>query len=403
MNTGAERLRSTSPLTSSFMGIVMSYRALIEEMFAKADVRIDGDRPFDVRVSNEDFYARVLRDGALGIGEAYMDGWWDSDSIDELTCRFVKAGLHRESLGNLRYLRSVLALRLSGIGRRSKAFEVGERHYDLGNSLFRAMLDKRMIYSCGYWKDAVTLDQAQENKLDLVCRKLALKPGMRVLDIGCGWGGWAKFAAENYGVEVVGITVSREQLAYARECCDGLPVELRLQDYRDVDEKFNRVVSIAMFEAVGHRYFRTFMERVERCLEDDGLFLLHTIAGNEPIATAESPWLNKYIFPNGELPSVGQIATSAEGLFVVEALQRFRADYEKTLTAWYENFVANWSTIEGSYDQRFFRMWTFYLLMSRGVFRSRLAHVLQAVFSKNGIPGKGWRADDADVESFDAR
>ncbi len=385
------------------MGIVMSYRALIEEMFAKADVRIDGDRPFDVRVSNEDFYARVLRDGALGIGEAYMDGWWDSDSIDELTCRFVKAGLHRESLGNLRYLRSVLALRLSGIGRRSKAFEVGERHYDLGNSLFRAMLDKRMIYSCGYWKDAVTLDQAQENKLDLVCRKLALKPGMRVLDIGCGWGGWAKFAAENYGVEVVGITVSREQLAYARECCDGLPVELRLQDYRDVDEKFNRVVSIAMFEAVGHRYFRTFMERVERCLEDDGLFLLHTIAGNEPIATAESPWLNKYIFPNGELPSVGQIATSAEGLFVVEALQRFRADYEKTLTAWYENFVANWSTIEGSYDQRFFRMWTFYLLMSRGVFRSRLTHVLQAVFSKNGIPGKGWRADDADVESFDAR
>lgn len=379
------------------------YQHLIEELFLSADIRINGARDFDITVTNNDFYKRVMRDGLLGIGESYMDGWWKSDAIDEITSRFIKANLHKVSRNDPRFVLSFLTAKVSGIGKRSKAFEVGKRHYDLGNDLFQVMLDKRMIYSCGYWKDAVSLDQAQENKLDLVCRKLGLKPGMRVLDIGCGWGGWARFAAEKYGVEVVGITISREQLEYAREYCLGLAIEIRLQDYRDLNERFDRVVCIGMFEHVGHNYFRTFMKVVDRTLKEDGLFLLHTIVGNEPIGPAEAPWLTKYIFPNGELPSLAQIAKSVEGLFFVEALHHFGDDYEKTLKAWYENFVNGWNKIETSYDQRFFRMWTFYLLICRGIFRSRQAHLWQFVFSKNAIPNGHSENIRSDVDLYEAR
>jgi len=375
------------------------YQNLIEEMFLQADIRINDTRPCSITVLNNHFYERVLRDGLLGIGESYMDGWWESDAIDEITSRFIKADLQKNSYKNPRLILSYLTAKLRGIGRKSEAFEVGEKHYDLGNDLFQIMLDKRMIYSCGYWKDAVTLDQAQENKLDLICKKLGLKPGMRVLDIGCGWGGWAKFAAEKYGVQVVGITVSKEQLKYARDYCSGLPIEIRLQDYRDLNEQFDRVVSVGMFEHVGHAYYRAFMEVVDRCLKEHGLLLLQTIVANKPLGTAELPWLTKYIFPNGELPSLAQIAKSAEGLFIVETFHHFETDYEKTLTAWHENLLNNWNKIQSSYDQRFFRMWTFYLLLSRGTFRSRLAHLWQIVFSKNGIPDGHHKNIHSDFDS----
>ena len=364
-----------------------TYRTLIEKLFLTADIRIDGDRPHDITVHNEDFYRRVLRDGQLGMGESYMEGWWDCDAVDEMSTRFIRAKLHKDSYVDLRFLLYFLKVRLSGIGRKSKAYEVGRRHYDLGNDLFANMLDSRMIYSCAYWKGANSLDQAQENKLDIVCRKLGLQPGMRVLEIGCGWGGWARYAAETYGVEVVGVTVSKEQKAFADRYCSGLPIEIRLEDYRQAREQFDRVVSIAMFEAVGHKYFRTFMEVADRCLKDDGLFLLHSIVGNEPIGAAQSRWLNEYIFPNGELPSLAQITKSVEGLFIVEAAHRFGDDYERTLQVWHENFVRNWTNIRDSYDQRFFRMWTLYLLISQGIFRSRIAHVWQFVFAKEGYLG----------------
>ena len=381
------------------------YKTLVENLFADADVRIDGDRPSDIAVINDGFYQRTLVHGSLGLGEAYVDGWWEADRVDEVMYRFANAGLHRRSLKNLRLLFEVARLQISGIGRASKAFEVGRRHYDLGNDLFKTMLDAKMIYSCGYWNGAVTLEEAQEQKLDLTCRKLGLKPGMRVLDIGCGWGGWARFAAENYGVRVVGVTVSEQQLAYGREYCAGLPVELRLQDYRKVNERYDRIVSIGMFEHVGHRYHRTFMKVAERCLNDDGLVLLHTITGNEPVGSAEIPWITKHIFPNGEIPSLRQVTGSAEGIFVVEAMHHFGSDYEKTLAAWYDRFVANWKSIERSYDHRFYRTWTFYLLMARGFFRARAIHVWQVLLSKNGIPGMvadSLRAD-AERESYDSR
>lgn len=379
------------------------HKSLVEELFSKAGIQIDGQRPFDIRVLNNELYTRIIRDGQLGLGGAYMDGWWECDAIDEMTSRFIQANLHKETVKSAKALLYFLEVKLSGLGKASKAFEVGEKHYDLGNKLFATMLDSRMVYSCAYWQEATTLEEAQRQKLDLICRKIGLQPGMRVLEIGCGWGGWAKYAAETYGAEVVGLTVSKEQAAYAREVCAGLPVEIQLQDYRDAAGSFDRVVSIAMFEAVGHKYYRTFMEVVTRCLKDDGLFFLHSIVGNEPVGAAEAPWLNKYIFPNGELPSLAQIMTAAEGLLVVEGAHHFANDYDRTLDAWHENFRKNWPSLEGTYDQRFFRMWELYLLMARGIFQARIAHIWHLVFSKNGMPGKRYANLDSVFAAHDSR
>jgi cyclopropane-fatty-acyl-phospholipid synthase len=362
------------------------WRRPLDTMFARADVQLNGERPFDIQVHNPLFYRRVMRDGVMGLGEAYVDGWWDCDRVDELTRRFVSANLQKAAAQNLTFLLYALRVRLSGIGRRGKAFEVGHRHYDLGNDLFKAMLDPLMVYSCAYWKDADNLEQAQHNKLDLICRKLALQPGQRVLDIGCGWGGWAKYAAETYGVQVVGLTVSKQQLSYAQAKCAGLPVEFRLQDYREAEGTYDRVVSIAMFEAVGHAYYQTFMEVVDKRLAADGLFLLHSIVGNEPVSAQRGSWLNEYIFPNGELPALSQITAAAEGFFVVEAAHRFTDDYDRTLAAWDENFLCRWPELREAYGESFFRMWRFYLQMSRGLFQSRMIQVWQLVFSKNGAP-----------------
>jgi cyclopropane-fatty-acyl-phospholipid synthase len=375
-------------------------KVLLQQLFQRADIQINGARPFDIQVKDPRFYSKAIRFGDLGIGEAYVDGWWECDAIDEMASRFIMADLNRSSHFSLPFILYYFETVLSGIGRKGKAFEVGQHHYDMGNDLFKAMLDERMVYSCAYWKNANTLEQAQKNKLDLVCRKADLKPGMRVLDIGCGWGSWSRYAAENYGVEVVGLTVSREQMHYAQSMCAGLPVEFRLQDYRDIDEQFDRVVSIAMFEAVGHRYYGTFMQTVERCLHDDGLFVLHTILAQTHQGPEQARWLNEYIFPNGELPSLAQIMASVERIFVVEHAHHLDGDYEKTLEAWYQNFLASWPELKENYDDHFFRMWTFYLRISKGIFLSRLGHVWQFVFSKRGVPGRIWPYRQTRTEDF---
>jgi cyclopropane-fatty-acyl-phospholipid synthase len=263
---------------------------------------------------------------------------------------------------------------------------VGFKHYDLGNRLFEAMLDSRMNYTCGYWKNAKNLDEAQLHKLELTCQKLLLKPGMRMLDIGCGFGALAKYAAENYGVKVVGVTISKEQRDYAQQNCAGLPVEIRFQDYRDVNEKFDRIASLGMFEHVGHLNYRTYMNVANKCLSDDGIFLLHTI-GSKVSSVASDEWISKYIFPNGMLPSIPQIGNAAEGLFVMEDWHNFGADYDKTLMAWYANFNHHWDQLKSYYDERFYRMWKYYLLSCAGLFRARYTQLWQIVFTKQGILG----------------
>jgi cyclopropane-fatty-acyl-phospholipid synthase len=362
------------------------FKETAESILSQAGIKIDGNNPWDIKVCNEAFYRRVFGQGTLGLGESYMDGWWDCDRLDEFFNRVLCARLETSLQKNWKLISGVLLARLFNLQSESRAFQVGEKHYDLGNDLFKNMLDKRMVYSCGYWKAATTLDKAQEDKLDLICRKLGLKPGMRVLDIGCGWASFVKFAAEKYKAEVVGITVSKEQVEYGNALCAGLPVEIRMQDYRDLNEQFDHIISVGMIEHVGYKNYRTYMEIVHKCLKDEGLFLLHTIGGNRSVNSTE-PWINKYIFRNGMLPSIKQLGTSFEGLFVMEDWHNFSADYDKTLMAWYGNFTAAWDRIKSSYDDRFYRMWTYYLLSCAGSFRARSNQLWQIVLSKNGVPG----------------
>jgi cyclopropane-fatty-acyl-phospholipid synthase len=363
------------------------YREKIRQLLFSADILIDGNRPWDIKVHNNDFFGRLLVGGSMAAGEAYMDGWWDCAAIDQLFERILRASID-EKIISWNWMWDALLARLFNFQKPSRAFQIG-RHYDTGNKLFRIMLDKRMIYSCGYWESAANLDEAQEAKLDLVCRKLGLQPGMRLLDIGCGWGGTARFAAERYGVKVVGISVSEEQVRLANENCDCLPVEIRLQDYRNLNEKFDRILSIGMFEHVGYKNYRIFMEVVRKNLTDDGIFLLHTIGGNRSVSRID-PWIGRYIFPNSMLPSAKQITTRMEGLFVLEDWHCFGPDYDRTLIQWYKNFEAGWEQLKTDYDERFFRMWKYYLLMCAGAFRARSNELWQLVLSLEGIRG-GYR------------
>ena len=358
----------------------------VQNLLALADVQINGNRPWDIQIRNPKLYTRVLSNGSLGLGEAYMDGWWDCKRLDQFFTKVLKADLEQKFKGVRPVLWSFLKAKVLNLQNKSRVYEVGKKHYDVGNELYQKMLDKLMTYSCGYWKTAKTLDEAQEAKLDLICKKVGLKPGMKVLDIGCGWGSFAKFAAAKYKVKVVGITISKEQARLAREVCKELPVEIRLQDYRDMNEQFDRIISIGMFEHVGYKNYRTCMEIVHRCLKDDGLFLLHTIGGNKSV-TSTDPWIAKYIFPNSMLPSARQIMTAAEKLFVLEDWHSFGTDYDKTLMAWYKNFTQNWDALKESHDRRFYRMWTYYLLACAGTFRANKSRLWQIVFSKKGISG----------------
>jgi cyclopropane-fatty-acyl-phospholipid synthase len=362
-----------------------SFRRRAEELLALADVRVDGARPWDLRVHDERLYARVLAEGSLGLGESYMDGWWDCDALDAFVHRILRAELDTRVRPWSDALRVAWA-RLVNLQKPSRAYQIGRRHYDIGNDLFSRMLDRRMIYSCAYWKDAATLDEAQEAKLDLVCRKLALQPGMRVLDVGCGWGGTAQFAAERYGVSVVGITVSAEQAGHAQRRCEGLDVQIRLQDYRTLEGRFDRVLSIGMFEHVGYKNYATFMRVVRDRLADDGLFLLHTIGSNRSVRRTD-PWTERYIFPNSMLPSARQLSAAAEGTFVLEDWHGIGQDYDRTLLAWHRNFQRHWPELEARYGERFHRMWTYFLLSSAGGFRARKNQVWQLVLSPHGVPG----------------
>jgi cyclopropane-fatty-acyl-phospholipid synthase len=361
-------------------------KKIIEDLLSYADVRINSSRPWDMQVYNKDLYRRVLKYGLLGLGESYMDGWWDAKELDAFSYKTLRAKLDKKIPGGWIIVTGVLIQSILNSQRLSKSFEVGERHYDIGNDLYKNMLDKRMVYSCGYWKNTNSLDEAQEAKLDLICRKLQIEEGMKVLDIGCGWGGFAKFVSEKYGAIVDGVTVSKEQVEFARKSCRDLPVQIKLQDYRHIEGQYDRIISIGMFEHVGCKNYRTFMKVVNRLLSNDGLFLLHTIGRNSSVRSND-PWIEKYIFPNSMLPSIKQIGMSIENLLVMEDWHNFSTDYDKTLMAWFENFDLNWEKLKSKYSDRFYRMWKYYLHVCAGSFRARHFQLWQIVFSKKGVLG----------------
>jgi cyclopropane-fatty-acyl-phospholipid synthase len=363
--------------------------AAVQSLLAEVGVTLNGPEPWDPQVHNRDLYSRVLAQGTLGLGEAYMDGWWDCERLDDLFERFVAARLDRGLRPSLKLIGLVLGAHLRNRQSQRRAWEVAEVHYNLDVDVFEATFDARLTGSCGYWLDADNLDAAQDAKLDLVCRKIGLKAGQRVLDIGCGWGAFMGFAAERYGATCVGVTVSEVQAAYGRERYAELPVEFQVKDYRDFSGKVDHIASMGMFEHVGSRNYRTYFECARRAIADDGLFLLHTIWANDAYPTID-PWLDKYIFPNGVLPTVGQVAAAVEGLFVIENVENFGAYYDRTLMAWYAKFQTNRAALSARYGERFCRMWDYYLRCCAGGFRSRGINVGQFVLSPKGVPG-GWR------------
>jgi cyclopropane-fatty-acyl-phospholipid synthase len=357
--------------------------AMIRALAAEAGIAINGNAPWDIRVMDEDVYRLILTKGSLGFGEAYMDGMWECERLDQLIHRLLSSEVDKkiDSWARLQLLGEILRHRLFNLQSSQRAFQVGAQHYDIGNDVFEAMLDPTMSYSCGYWHNAAGLRDAQQKKLDLICRKLELKSGERVLEIGCGWGGLARYAAEHYGVEVVGITVSKEQQHFAQARCAGLPVSIELMDYRDLGEQFDKVVSVGMFEHVGPKNHAVYFDTVHRTLKDDGLFLLHTI-GNAVTSPKTDAWIDKYIFPNGKLPSAKEMASAVEGRFLIEDWHNFGSDYDHTLMAWWENFELAWPFLEAKYGKRFYRMWKYYLLSCAGYFRSRQGQLWQLVLSK---------------------
>ena len=358
----------------------------IQGLLELAQVAINGSHNYDIQVNDPSFYQRLLSGGSLGLGETYMDGLWDCEALDVLIYKLLRADLEH-SISPLKLLWPVLWSKLVNLQSKRRAFNIGKRHYDIGNDLYQHMLDPRMTYTCGYWKDADNLEDAQEAKLDLVCRKVGLQAGMRVLDIGCGWGSFAGFAAERYGVEVVGVTVSKEQIALGQARYKALNVDLRFQDYRDVQETFDRIVSLGMFEHVGPKNYRTYMQVVNKCLVDDGLFLLHTI-GTNTTKTDIDPWTDKYIFPGGVLPVAEQIDEASAGLFIMEDWHNFGADYDPTLMAWMANVDTHRGALrELGYDDHFYRMWRYFLLSSAGSARARRNQLWQIVYSKQGLDG----------------
>lgn len=361
---------------------------VLSDIAAKAGVRFNGDNPWDIQVFDDRVYRRILTQGSLGLGESYMDNMWESLALDELFVRLLKAEAEQQLGGwaKLRLLGEIIRQNLFNLQTSQRAFEVGEKHYDTGNDIFEAMLDPTMSYSCGYWAEADNLDDAQIAKLDLICRKLDLQPGETVFEIGCGWGSFAKYAAEHYGAEVFGVTISKEQQKLAQQRCAGLPVTIALKDYRDVRGTFDKIVSIGMFEHVGPKNYVTYFDTAARLLKDNGLFLLHSIGSYKTVLKVD-PWIDRYIFPNGKLPSAQELGNVLNGRFVIEDWHNFGPDYDKTLMAWWQNFDNAWPQLRSQYNERFYRMWKYYLHACAGFFRCKNGQLWQLVLSKKGRSG----------------
>lgn len=363
--------------------VAIATPTVLQDLAYDAGIEFNGSAPWDIQIHDNEVYQRILTKGSLGFGEAYVDGLWDAFALDELFYRLLRADLGKKLTGRAKLRLGLEALRhsLFNLQTCARAFQVAQEHYDIGNDVFSAMLDSSMSYSCGFWENADNLEQAQHQKLDLICRKLNLQAGERLLDIGCGWGGLAKYAAQNYNVEVVGVTVSQQQQELARQHCSGLPIHIELMDYRALTGEYDKVVSVGMFEHVGPKNYPVYFESVRRLLKEEGIFLLHSI-GSDKFFPAADPWINRYVFPNGKLPSARELTEAVEGHFLIEDWHNFGQDYDRTLMAWWHNFHCAWPRLKDNYDERFYRMWKYYLMCCAGYFRARRGQLWQLVLVK---------------------
>jgi cyclopropane-fatty-acyl-phospholipid synthase len=363
----------------------MSETDRIIGLLRDAGVTINGPDPWDLQIRHPQFWNRLFALGSLGLGEAYMDGWWEVGDMAEFFNRVLRADLNHKLKLTPNLVWQVAQAKLLNMQTIARSRRVAKMHYNETDA-YRASLDVRMTGSCGYWPEGVNdLDAAQEAKLDLVCRKIGLKPGQLVWDIGCGWGAFMGFAAEKYGAQCVGVTVSPDQAAYGRERYKHLPIEFQVKDYRQFDGRADHVVSMGMFEHVGHKNYRAYFEKARKVIKDDGLFMMHTVGARKSSETIE-PWLEKYIFPGGVIPSMAQIGAAIDGLWSVIDVHNIGPHYDRTLLAWYENFEKKWPRLNTPEAERFYRMWTYYLLCCAGGFRARVLQVWQFVLSPTGVP-----------------
>ena len=354
---------------------------LLTGLLAVADVQVNGTRPWDIAVHDARFFGRVLASGTLGFGESYMDGWWDCDALDEMCCRAIRARLDERFVFRLPNVLAVVGACFVNQQTIRRSRKVGRTHYDLSNDFFEAMLDPQMQYSCALFSENDDLAAAQVRKLEWICQRLRLRPGLRLLDIGCGWGGLARYAASHYGCRVVGVTISKEQFEYAQRWCRGLDIEIQLRDYREIKGQFDRVVSVGMIEHVGHKNYRAYMHAAARALNNEGLFLCQGICRNSSTVGSD-PWIKRYIFPNSVLPSAARLMRAAEDAFILKDIRNIGPNYDPTLLAWNENFQRAWPRFADRYGERFRRMWRFYLLSCAGAFRARNLQVYSMLFSR---------------------
>lgn len=373
-------LATLSPWRTLLLPIV---RERVETLLAHADVRLTGERPWDLRITDQRFFHRVWTGGSVALGESYMDDWWDAEALDEFFARVHRAELWRQvrTMGDF-------GLALSGwlLNRQSPSLSkrVAADHYDLGNDIYQAMLGKRMQYTCAYWPGAANLEEAQENKLRLIARKLHVGSGCSVLDLGGGFGGLAHFLASEYGCRVAVYNISERQVEYGRALCSGLPVRFELKDYREARSepyKFDRVVAVGLCEHIGLKNYRPFLELAAECLCPGGLLLVHTIGSNISTNRTDA-WVDKYVFPGGMIPSIAQLGAAMEGIWTMEDWHNFGPDYDRTLMTWWSNFAAAWPELRSRYSESFYRMWKYYLLSCAGAFRARKLQLWQIVLSR---------------------
>jgi len=360
-------------------------------------------RDWDIVVNDPTYFNDITSKGTIGVGESYMDGKWDCDAIDILFDKILFNKLEQKiQFENIADKIKIVTSYLFNQQMKEDPYKVEKVHYDIGNNIYINMLGNTMAYSCGYWTsptsptspithEAKSLDEAQNNKFDLICKKLQLQRNDHVLDIGSGFGGLAKYMVDNYGCKVTGINISKEQLKYSRELCAQYIKNGQIKfidcDYRATpliwpdNEKYDKIVSVGFCEHVGTNNYKVFCQKAYDCLKDGGLFLLHTIGGNVSV-TSSDPWMDKYIFPNGILPSVSQLSSAAENLFVIEDWHNFGPYYDKTLMAWHKNYENAIKSGKIKNDNRFYRMWRYYLLVCAGCFRSRSIQLWQIVMSK---------------------
>jgi cyclopropane-fatty-acyl-phospholipid synthase len=365
------------------------FKPLFESLLAGSGVRLDGGRPWDVRVNRDRLYRRALR-GSLGIGESYIDGDWDCDALDELFRRVLSSNAQQRPLILAARALKAFQSRFMNLQTPRRARTVAEEHYDIDHRMYALFLGPWNQYTCCFFDGTDDLERAEVLKLEMICDKLELKAGDRLLDIGCGWGGFAKYAAATRGCEVTGISLSDEQIRYAVEYTRGLPVSILKLDYRQLPVSglplFDKISIIGMLEHVGYKNYATIMSVVHQMLKPDGLFLLHTI-GNCEKTTVVDPWIEKYIFRNSMAPAMSQLSDAAEGRFVVEDWENYGHYYAKTLDAWYERFNANWDRIRAlktakPFDERFRRMWNYYLMSCKAAFEVEQLHLWQLVMTR---------------------